>query len=110
MQIQVKRNEHYNYTTLLVALLYGYGIKVGLKSGVIYNTNCDFSRKYYTIRCACTALQVTVTRSQLLKGKRKVDKTFEPVKVNIHSQATYDRVLSKCIAAAWKEEKVENVS
>ena len=58
----------------------------------------------------CTALQVTVTRSQLLKGKQKVDKTFEPVKVNIHSQATYDRVLSKCIAAAWKEEKVENVS
>ena len=50
------------------------------------------------------ALQVTVGRSEVLKnGKRRVDRKFEPVKINIHRQASYDRVLTKCLAAAWGE-------
>lgn len=47
-------------------------------------------------------LQVTVGRSEILKnGIRRVNWKFEPVKINIHRQASYDHILTKCSAAAW---------
>ena len=52
-------------------------------------------------------LQVTVSRSEMKKGKRKVDRKFEPVRINIHRQASFNRVFTKCLIAAWGESREE---
>ena len=54
-------------------------------------------------------LQVTIGR--IKNGKRRADRKFEPVKTNIHRQASYDRVLTICLAAVWGEvgEKVDHM-
>ena len=46
-------------------------------------------------------LKVCVGRSELVRGKKKIDKEFGFVKINVHKGASYSRLLEKCADAVW---------
>ena len=54
-----------------------------------------------------TCYKVSVGRSELKRGRQRVDKTFGLVKINVHKEASYSRLLEKCRNAVWVDSSQE---
>ena len=44
-----------------------------------------------------------VGRSEIKRGRRKIDREFGIVKINVHKGASYAQLLEKCTRAVWAD-------